>query len=137
MRFRRGRRIGILAIALVVGLLPTVPVSGAVFSAVTDGSAAFATDTLDAPTSLATTTVIGLTANFTWIATADLYAEGHRLYRRPTSGSTYTLVGTITPRTTSTASNTPIVPGSYTFVVRAFAGSWQSPASNAITVFLL
>ncbi len=136
------RRVQRNAVAVRVGLvalapLPAMPGSGAVFSAVAAGTAAFATDTLNPPTSLTGTAPLGLSANLSWTATVDLYAAGYRVYRRPTSGSTFTLVATVTPRTTTTASNTPLLAGSYTFVVRSFAGSWMSVASNSVTLTLL
>jgi hypothetical protein len=53
------------------------------------------------------------------------------------SGSGFALVATLTPMTATTTTSTPVVPGRYYFVLRAFVGSWLSVASNEVTAFLI
>lgn len=100
-------------------------------------TSSIATDVLGPPTSLAATAAIPLTVGLTWTATPDGYAAGYRVYRSTTSGSGYTHVATVTPRTTTTHQDLPLVPGRYYYVVRAYFGAWTSHSSNEVSVLVV
>jgi hypothetical protein len=131
-----GRR-AVLAAVLVVALSPLVAGSGAgghpdmslarlVDTATTTRS--ITTDTLDPPTSLAA--VGGLTAALSWTATADTYATGYQVQRAAVSGGPYSLVSTVTPRTTVSTTDTPVASGTYYYVLQSYFQSWTSANSN-------
>ena len=91
------------------------------------GANTFATDTLDPPTSL--TATCGATINLNWTATADTYASGHRVLRATASGGPYTQIAEVTPRTTTTYTDSPSA-GTYYYVLRGFFQNWESANSN-------
>lgn len=97
-------------------------------------SNAFSTDTLDPPTSLVssgtTTTILD------WTATPDTYAAGHRVFRGTVSGGPYSQVGEVTPRTTTTYTESP-APGTYYYVLRAYVQNWESADSAQVTVVVI
>ena len=102
----------ILGLIAAIALVPTlVGVSAATSLArLTDSdtsTGAFATDTLDPPTTLAATG--GASTSLTWIATPDPYAAGYELRRATVTGGPYTLVSTITPRSTVATTDTPAI----------------------------
>jgi hypothetical protein len=86
------------------------------------------TDTLDPPTSLAATG--GASASLTWLATPDLYATGYEVQRATVTGGPYTVVATVTPRTTLATTDTPAANGTYFYVLRSAYQSWRSVNSN-------
>ncbi len=117
--------------AMALGALLLVPVSGADFTATTDSATnSFAGDTLDPPTSLAAAD--GVTVDLGWSATTDGYADGHRILRSTVSGGPYTQIADLTP-----ASNDSFVDsaaeGTYYYVVRAYAGTWESLYSSEVS----
>jgi hypothetical protein len=85
------------------------------------------TDTLAPPTSLAATG--GLSASLTWIPTVDTYATGYEVWRSTTSGSSYSQIATLTPRTVAAAVDSP-GPGVYYYVLRSYFQNWRSVNSN-------
>ena len=85
------------------------------------------TDTLAPPTSLAATG--GLSASLTWIPTVDTYATGYEVWRSTTSGSSYSQIATLTPRTVAAAVDSP-GPGIYYYVLRSYFQNWRSVNSN-------
>lgn len=87
----------------------------------------FTSDTLDPPTSLGATG--GASADLSWTATVDTYASGHRVLRGTASGGPYSQIAEITPRTTTTYTDSP-ADGTYYYVVRAFYQSWESANGN-------
>jgi hypothetical protein len=89
---------------------------------------ALSTDTLNPPTSLAATG--GTSASLTWGATPDTYAAGYELQRATVSGGPYSVVATITPRTTVATTNTPPASGTYYYVLRSTFQNWLSVNSN-------
>ena len=64
--------------------------------------------------------------------TPDTYAAGYHLYRATSSGGTYTLVATITPRTTTTVVDDP-GNGTFWYRLRAYFQSWESVDSNTVS----
>jgi hypothetical protein len=90
-------------------------------------TASFSTDTLAPPTSLAATG--GLTASLTWVPSVDAYTAGYEIWRGTTSGGSYTLVGTVTPGTASSATDSPGT-GIFYYVLRSYFQNWRSVNSN-------
>ncbi len=95
-----------------------------------NGSNAFSSDTLDPPTGLGATG--GASISLNWTATPDTYASGHRVFRSSTSGSGYTQIAQVTPRTTTTYVDSPGA-GTYYYVLRAYYQNWESVDSNEAT----
>jgi hypothetical protein len=90
-------------------------------------TASISTDTLAPPTNLSATG--GLSASLTWTPTVDLYATGYEVWRSTTSGSSYALITTVTPRTVAAAVDSP-GPGIYYYVLRSYFQNWRSINSN-------
>lgn len=120
--------VGALAVALVgvAAGAPTTTLARLTDTATTTQS--IATDTLDPPTSLAATG--GTSASLTWVATVDAYASGYEIWRSTVSGSGYALVGTATPRSATSASDSPGSVGTYYYVLRSVFLNWRSVDSN-------
>ena len=138
---RPARRTAGLALAIAVAVIGstglTLPAT-TTFALLGDAEAAastFSTETLDPPTSVNATALLFLTVNVTWVATVDTRATGYQVLRSTTSGSGYTVVGTVTPRSATSFTDLPLVPGTYYYVVRAYFGSWTSVNSNEDSVF--
>jgi hypothetical protein len=127
------RRRRLVAAAIAAVLVPTLLGTSSVASLarLTDtasSSKAISTDTLDPPTSLAATG--GASASLTWTATTDTYASGYDLQRATTSGGPYTVVASITPRTTVATTDAPGSNGTYYYVLRSVFQNWTSVNSN-------
>ena len=124
------RRVGIAVVTMLVPVL-LAWTTGVSLARLTDGATstmAISTDTLDPPTSLAATG--GATAALTWIATTDTYATGYDLQRSTTSGGPYSVVATVTPRTTVATTDAPASNGTYYYVLRSVYQNWTSVNSN-------
>ena len=94
----------------------------------------FSTETLDPPTSLTATAALLLRVNLSWTATVDLRATGYQIYRGTTNGGPYSLITSISPRTTTTYQDTVPLPGQYYYVLKTYFGSWTSVNSNQASV---
>jgi len=94
-------------------------------------NSAFSTDTLNAPTGLSATG--GVSANLSWTGTSDTYATGHRVFRATTTGGPYSQIAQVTPRTTTTYSDSSLGAGTFFYVVVAYYQSWESANSNEIS----
>ncbi|MCP4960603.1 MAG: hypothetical protein GY925_15210 [Actinomycetia bacterium] len=117
--------------ATLAAALFAVPHTNAGFADVTDNPGnAWATDTLDPPTSV--TAASGANITLDWTATTDIYATGYRILRATSSGGPYTQVAQITPRTTVTYTDSP-ADGTYYYVLRAYHLGWESADSNEAT----
>jgi hypothetical protein len=92
------------------------------------GGNTFLLDTLAPPTGL-TASVVGASIRLGWTATVDTYASGHRVFRGASSGGPYTQIDEVTPRTSTTYTDSPGT-GAYYYVVRAFYQNWRSVDSN-------
>lgn len=97
----------------------------------------FTTEILDPPTSVDATAVLFLTVNITWVATVDTRATGYQVLRSTTSGSGYAVIGTVTPRSATSFTDLPLVPGTYYYVLRSYFGPWTSVNSNQDSVVAL
>jgi hypothetical protein len=125
-----GRRLG-LAVAVVLVPILLGSTAGVSLARLTDPATttlAVSTDTLDPPTSLAATG--GTTASLTWTATIDTYATGYDLQRGTVSGGPYSVVASITPRTTVATTDSPASNGTYYYVLRSVFQNWTSVDSN-------
>ena len=119
--------VGALAVALlgVAGGAPPTTLARLTDSAASTRSVT--TDTLDPPTSLAATG--GASIGLSWVATVDTYASGYEIWRSTVSGSGYGLVGTATPRSATSATDSPSA-GTYYYVLRSYFQNWRSVNSN-------
>lgn len=127
------RRRPLLTVVAVAALVPALLGSSAAASLArltnADSSGkALSTDTLDPPTSLAATG--GTSASLTWVATPDTYASGYELRRATVTGGPYTVVATITPRTTVATTDAPGANGTYYYALRSTFQNWLSVNSN-------
>ena len=109
-----------------------VGVSQATFSDAAAGGVSVGADQLDQPGSLLATANL-LSVELTWTATPDSYASGYRVYRGTSSGGPYTLIETVTPRTTTAYTDPSLDVGTYYYVVRAFWSNWESESSNEVS----
>jgi hypothetical protein len=127
----------LIAAFAVIGLLPAAASAGAMnggtlvslarYTDTATSTAALSTDTLDPPTSLAATG--GPLITLTWTATPDTYAAGYDVLRGTASGGPYSVIKSVTPRTTVTTTDSPAV-GTYYYVLRSTFQSWTSVNGN-------
>ena len=85
------------------------------------------TDTLNPPTSLAASG--GASIGLSWVATVDTYASGYEIWRSTVSGSGYALAGSATPRSATSATDSPSA-GTYYYILRSYFQNWRSVNSN-------
>jgi predicted phage tail protein len=133
-----------LAVAAVALTLPGGQMTLALATDTETVAATITADTLNPPTNLQCTGLPSCTVTFltkptlTWTATPDTYATGYQVWRSTTSGSGYTQVASVTPRTTTTWTDTTVSPlTTYYYVVRAVANSWTSAFSNQVQATVL
>jgi hypothetical protein len=131
---RAVRALVIAANLLFVALLWPIQPALAVMSDNETGASTFSTETLDPPTSLTATAALLLRVNLSWTATVDARATGYQVYRGTTNGGPYSLITTISPRTTTTYQDTVPLPGQYYYVLKTYFGSWTSVNSNQASV---
>jgi hypothetical protein len=137
-RIHRPRRPILLGLAVAAAL--TLPGGQMALALATDTetvASAITADTLNPPSNLQCTGLPSCTVTFltkptlTWTATPDTYATGYQVWRSTTSGSGYAQVASVTPRTTTTWTDTTVSPlTTYYYVVRAVANSWTSTFTN-------
>jgi hypothetical protein len=126
-----------VAMAIVGSSGLTLPATStlAILGDIEAAASTFSTETLDPPTGVNATALLFLTVSVTWVATVDTRATGYQVLRSTTSGSGYTLVGTVTPRSATSFTDLPLVPETYYYVVRSYFGSWTSVNSNEDSAF--
>ena len=124
-----GRRASVGAILALAAIVfgATAPATLARLTDLDASSQSFSTDTLSPPTNLAATG--GASAALTWTPTVDTYATGYEVWRSTTSGSGYAMVGTVTPGTASSGTDSPAA-GTFYYVLRAYFQNWRSVNSN-------
>ena len=104
----------------------------ATFTASATATATYTSATLAAPTNPATaagtcSTVTGDQITVTWTATASTWADGYEIRRSVVSGGPYTVVGTVSGRTTTSFTNGSLLfSTTYYYVVRSTKGAWRS-----------
>jgi hypothetical protein len=126
----RRRRAGVAVVAVLVPAMLAIgaPISLARLTDAATSTQSVSTDTLDPPTTLAATG--GASASLTWTATTDTYATGYELQRATVTGGPYTIVSTVTPRTTVATTDAPGSSGTYFYVLRSVFQNWRSVNSN-------
>lgn len=127
----------VLAVGIVAGVGRPVTTTLALLGDTQTVAATFSTETLDPPTNLDATATAGLIVDLTWTATVDVRATGYRVLRGTSDGGPYTEIATVTPRTTTSYTDLPLVPGTYYYVLRTYYGSWTSVNSNQVSVLAL
>ncbi len=126
-----------LATLLLTGLGRPLPAALALMGDAETVAAALATETLDPPTNLVATATLGLVVTLTWTEAVDTRATGYQVLRGTASGGPYSQIATVTPRTTTTYVDLPLLPGTYYYVLRTYYGSWTSVNSNEASVLAL
>src|SRR6478752_1319772 len=129
------RRFVVLAfVAVFLGVAgATAPTALARLTGQDTSTLSVSTDTLAPPTSLAASGPT--TAALTWTASNDAYAAGYQVMRSTTSGSGYALVGTVTPGSASSTTDSP-GSGVFYYVLRSYFQNWLSVNSNEASVTL-
>lgn len=135
----RTARLMAVVLASSVGLALAHPVMPALarMTDVETVAATFSTETLDPPTDLTATATLELIVTLTWTATVDSRATGYQVLRGTADGGPYTQIATVTPRTTTSYDDLPLVPGTYYYVLRTYYGPWTSVDSNQESVLVL
>jgi hypothetical protein len=118
---------------VLLALLVLVSSSGLTLARFTDAAGAsgsIRSDTLVAPTGLGAAG--GAQITLSWTATVDTYATGYNVYRSTSAGGTYSLIGTVTPRTAVTTTDSPGA-GTFFYKVQAYFQSWESADSATVS----
>lgn len=130
------RLAAIPVMALVVVLAApslAAPVSLARLTDVDITAASLATGALAAPTSLAGAG--GTLATLTWTPSTSTAATGYQVLRSATSGSGHAQIGTVTPVSIATTTDSP-GNGTWYYILRTYLESWTSPNSNEASVIV-
>jgi hypothetical protein len=114
-----------------VGLVGMVPASLARFTDTDSATATFSTAQLQPPTGLAVAG--GPTVTLTWTPSTSGWATGYEVFRSATSGSGYASIGTVTPATAMSTTDSPGA-GTWYYVLRSRYHDWSSVRSNEATV---
>ncbi len=123
------RRLAAVGGALALGVLVTAaPVSLARFSASTTTGGVVTTDTIAPPTGLGASAAAGV-VTLTWTPTVSTFATGYDVLRSTTSGSGFSVVSSVTPRTAVTTTNSPGT-GTFYYVLQSAYQGWRSASSN-------
>ena len=120
------------ALVFALGILAGAGVGGtfgAFSGTASNGSNSFTATSLGAPTGLTITWTP--TVNLSWTATSSTFATGYQILRGTASGGPYTQIATVTPRTTTSTTDTPGA-GTFYYVVRAYFQNWVSSDSNQV-----
>lgn len=119
-----------LAGVVAAGVLVTAP-SASFVSATAPVSSTISSGTLDAPAGLAAACV-ALTnkVTLTWTASSSPLVSGYAILRSTTTGGPYSLIGTVSGRTTTTFTDTISTLATQYYVVQASRNTWTSPSSN-------
>ena len=128
---RARRLVALAAAAAMVGLVGMVPASLARFTDTDSATAVFSTSRLQPPTGLAGAG--GPTVTLTWTPSTSGWATGYEVFRSATSGSGYASIGTVTPVTATSTTDSPGV-GTWYYVLRTRFHNWSSVRSNEATV---
>jgi hypothetical protein len=130
LRFERAPIVAVVAVCALIA----VSAAGASFTrSVSGGPQPLSSATLAAPSGLTGTCSNG-TVTLNWTASASTFATGHEVMRRTTPTGVFTVLPAVTPRTTTTKTDTPTGSVLFYYVVRAYFGNWRSANSNQVTV---
>lgn len=116
---------------LVAGSLARMPVTLARLTGSAGAAASFTTQSLLPPTALAASG--GPIASLTWTPSTSTAAAGYDVLRSATSGFGYAVVGTVTPVTATSTTDSP-GSGTWYYVLQTTLQSWTSPSSNQASV---
>lgn len=129
---RAARRLAALAVAVTVSATVLAPTARASFSDAGSAALTISSATVEPASNLTVTTRCGRLLSFSaaatlsWTETPSTFAEGYTVERW--RGSTLESATTVTPRTTTTLTQTGLATGtSYTWTLRAYVTSWTSP----------
>jgi hypothetical protein len=124
------RRLPVLIVASIVlaGSLTAAPTTLARFTRTKTSVATLGTGSILPPTGLSAS-VSGSVVTLTWTPTTSTIVTGYTVLRSTTSGSGYTSIGSVTPRTATTTTNSP-GNGTYYYVLRSVFQNWVSVNSN-------
>lgn len=130
------RRLPALVVAAIVlaGSLTAAPVTLARFTRSPTSAGSFGTGTILPPTGLSAS-VSGTVVTLTWTPTTSTVATGYAVRRSTTSGSGYTTIATVTPRSATTTTDSPGT-GTFYYVLRSQFQNWDSVASNEATAVM-
>ena len=135
----RWSRLGVAALAVTLAVavgFVSLRTTLAVFGATATTKGTWTAATLHPPTALAATA--GGSVTLTWTPTVDPVATGYYVFRSTTSGSGYSQISTVAPKTVATTANTPAASGVYYYVLQTEFQNWTSTNSNeASALFLL
>ena len=128
---RARRLVALAAAAAMVGLVGMVPASLARFTDSDLATAAFSTAQLQPPTGLAGAG--GPDGDPDLDAVNERLGDGYEVFRSATSGSGYASIGTVTPVTAASTTDSPGV-GTWYYVLRTRFHNWSSVRSNEARV---
>ena len=127
------RRLPVLVVASIVlaGSLTAAPITLARFTRAPASTGSFGTGSILPPTGLSAS-VSGTVVTLTWTPTTSTVVTGYAVRRSTTSGSGYTTIATVTPRSATTTTDSPGT-GTFYYVLRSQFQNWDSVASNEAT----
>jgi hypothetical protein len=127
------RRLPVLIVAAIVlaGSLTAAPTTLARFTRTRTSVAALGTGSILPPTGLSAS-VSGTTVTLTWTPSTSTVVTGYTVRRSATSGSGYTAIATVTPRSATTTTDSP-GSGTFYYVLRSVFQNWDSVNSNEAT----
>ena len=129
------RRLAALSGAVMLAVLATAtPVTLARFTDSPAAGGSFATGSIAPPTGLGAS-LGGTSVTLTWTPTTSSIVTGYDVLRSAVSGSGYTTVASVTPRTASTTTDGP-GNGTWYYVLRSTFQSWRSAVSSEASVSL-
>ena len=122
------RRLATAAGVFVLVLATAAPVSLARFTDSPATTADLTTGSIAPPTALSGV-VAGSTVTLAWTPSGSSVVTGYDVLRSTSSGSGYSVVATVTPRTATSTTDNP-GNGTFYYVLRSTFQSWSSAASN-------
>jgi hypothetical protein len=122
------RRVAILVVAGALVAAGAAPTSLAIFHRTRSTTADLATGSVLPPTGLAAS-VGGSTVTLTWTPTTSATATRYDVLRSGTSGSGYSVIGSVSPISVTTTTDGP-GNGAWFYVLRSGLSSWTSALSN-------
>jgi hypothetical protein len=128
------RRMALAAAVVALVLVTAAPVSLARFTDAPVTAGDLATGSIAPPTGLGAT-VVGSTVSLGWTPSTSTVVTGYDVFRSTTSGSGYSVVSTVTPRTATSTTNSP-GNGTFYYVLRSTYQGWSSVASNEASVVI-
>jgi len=127
------RRLAVItALVVVTAAVVVAPATLAGFTAPGTATGSWTTGTIAPPTGLGATRS-GTTVTLGWTPTISTAATGYDVLRSTTSGSGYTVIATVTPRTAASTTNAP-GNGTFSYVLQSVYQNWRSASSNEASI---